>query len=60
MQLKFNRQQSFKQTIFQKLLKLILILAILVVGVFFIEKINFPYPKENIQKNITDEITKLK
>ena len=60
MQLKFNPQQSFKQTIFQKLLKLILILAILVVGVFFIEKINFPYPKENIQKNITDEITKLK
>ena len=60
MQLKFNRQTSIGQTWFNKLIKFAILLIILMVGIFLLEKINFPSPKNNIKKDITNEIIKLK
>ena len=60
MQLKFNQRRSFKQTLIQNLLKFFAILILIVVAIFFIEKINFPSPEQNYKIDITDEIKKLK
>ena len=60
MQLKYNRQQSIGSSIGRVLIKLALILIILIVGIFLIEKINFPSPKQNYKIDITNEIKKLK
>ena len=60
MQLKYNRQSSLGSSIGRILIKLILILFVLVIGIFLIEKINFPSPKQNYKTDITDEINKLK
>ncbi len=37
-----------------------MLLIIIVVGIFLIEKINFPSPKQNYKIDITNEIKKLK
>tara|TARA_E500000178_G_scaffold296652_1_gene302966 strand:+ start:281 stop:463 length:183 start_codon:yes stop_codon:yes gene_type:complete len=60
MQLKYNRSQSIGSSIFKILIRIILILLIIVVGIFLIEKINFPSPKQNYKIDITNEIKKLK
>ncbi len=60
MQLKYNRSQSLGSSIGRFLIKLALILFLLVVGIFVIEKINFPSPSKNYKIDITDEIKKLK
>ena len=60
MQLKFNQQRSFKQTLIQNLLKFFAILLLIVVAIFFIEKINFPSPKNEINEDVTDKIIKLR
>tara|TARA_Y100000816_G_scaffold289156_1_gene275070 strand:- start:1629 stop:1811 length:183 start_codon:yes stop_codon:yes gene_type:complete len=60
MQLKYNRSQSIGSSIFKILIRIILILLIIVIGIFLIEKINFPSPKQNYKIDITNEIKKLK
>ncbi len=60
MQLKYNRSQSIGSSIFKILVRVILILLIIVIGIFLIEKINFPSPKQNYKIDITNEIKKLK
>ena len=60
MQLKYNRKQNIGNSIFKFLVRLILILILLVVGIFLVEKINFPSPKQNFKIDITNEIKKLK
>ena len=60
MQLKYNRSQSIGSSIFKILFRIVLILILIVVGIFLIEKINFPSPKQNFKIDITDEIKKLK
>ena len=60
MQLKYNRQTSIGSSITRIIIKLFLILLILIAGIFLVEKINFPSPKENYKIDITDEIKKLK
>ena len=60
MQLKYNRQDSIKNSIGRILFKLVLIFIIIIVAIFLIEKINFPSPKKNYKIDITDEIKKLK
>ena len=60
MQLKYNRQQSLKSTIGRMLFKLFLVSIVIIVGIFLIEKITFPSPKQNLKIDITDEIKKLK
>jgi len=60
MQLKYNRQTSIGSSISRIIIKLFLVLLILIAGIFLVEKINFPSPKENYKIDITDEIKKLK
>ena len=60
MQLKYNRQQSIGSSIGRFLIKLILILVLMIVGIFLVEKINFPSPEQNYKIDITDEVNQLK
>ncbi len=60
MQLKFNRQKSLKDSLLQKLLKLIVFVGFFVVIVFLLEKINFSKPDKEFNTDITNEIIRLK
>ncbi len=60
MQLKFNRQKSLKDSLLQKLLKLIVFVGLFVVIVFLLEKINFSKPDKEFNTDITNEIIRLK
>ena len=60
MQLKFNRQRNIGSSFGRVLIKLALFLIVIIVAIFFIEKINFPSPKENYKIEITNEIKQLK
>ena len=60
MQLKFNRQKSLKDSLIQKLLKLIVFVGLFVIVVFLLEKINFSKPDKEFNADITNEIIRLK
>ena len=60
MQLKYNRQTSIGSSITRIIIKLFLVLILLIIAIFLIEKITFPSPEENYKIDITDEIKKLK
>jgi len=60
MQLKYNRQQSIGSSIFRILIKLFLAFLLVIVGIFLIEKVNFPSPEKKYKIDITNEIKKLK
>ena len=60
MQLKFNRQKSIKDSLIQKLLKLIVFIGFFVIIVFLLEKINFSKPNKIFNTDITNEIIRLK
>ena len=60
MQLKFNRQKSLKESIIQRMLKLIVFIGFFVLIVFLLEKINFSQPEKKFNTDITNEIIKLK
>ena len=60
MQLKFNRQKSLRDTMMQKVLKLIAFAGFLILIVFLLEKINFSQPDKKFNTDITNEIIRLK
>ncbi len=60
MQLKFNRQKSLKESLIQRILKLIVFVGFFVIIVFLLEKINFSQPEKKFNTDITNEIIKLK
>mgnify|MGYP006093768919 CR=1 FL=1 len=60
MQLKFNQQNSLRETLIKKLIKVLLMLAVFFVSIFVLDRINFPSPKNEIKKDITNEIIILK
>lgn len=60
MQLKFNRQKSLRESLMQRLLKLIVFASIIVLIVFLLEKINFSKPDKEFNTDITNEIIRLK
>ena len=60
MQLKFNRTKSLKDSLLQKMLKLIVFVGFFVVIVFLLEKINFSKPDKEFNTDITNEIIRLK
>ena len=60
MQLKFNRQKSIRDSLVQKLLKLIVFIGLFVIIVFLLEKINFSKPDKVFNTDITNEIIRLK
>ena len=59
MQLKYNRQPSIGNSIVKIIVKLLLVIVIFIVAIFFIEKINFPSPEKKYEIDITNEIKKL-
>tara|TARA_X000001036_G_scaffold204508_1_gene192136 strand:- start:466 stop:645 length:180 start_codon:yes stop_codon:yes gene_type:complete len=59
MQLKYNRQPSLGNSIIKIFLKLLLLIFVLFVAIFLIEKISFPSPEKKYQIDITNEIKKL-
>tara|TARA_B100000989_G_scaffold179401_1_gene134772 strand:- start:1345 stop:1524 length:180 start_codon:yes stop_codon:yes gene_type:complete len=59
MQLKYNRQPSLGGSIIKTLFKLLLLIVVLILAIFLIEKISFPSPENNYQIDITNEIKKL-
>ena len=59
MQLKYNRQPGIGSSIARILIKLIFILIVIIVGVFLVEKINFPSPEKKLNIDITNDIKKL-
>ena len=60
MQLKYNRQRNIGSSIGRILIKLVLFSILILVGIFLIEKINFPSPEQKYKIDITNEINKLK
>ena len=60
MQLKINRSKSLGQSLLKTLLKSVIGLALIFVLLFFIEKINFPAPKNKFEIDISNEIIKIK
>ena len=60
MQLKYNRQRNIGGTITRIVIKLVLVLIVVIVGIFLVEKVNFPSPKQNYKIDITNEIKQLK
>tara|TARA_B100000029_G_C16848610_1_gene694637 strand:+ start:218 stop:406 length:189 start_codon:yes stop_codon:yes gene_type:complete len=60
MQYKFTSRQSFKQSLIRTLIKITLVLILFVAAIFVLDKFDFPSPEKKINKEITDEIIKLK
>mgnify|MGYP001262496293 CR=1 FL=1 len=60
MQLKYNRQRNIGSSLGRVLIKIALFIILIIVAIFFIEKINFPSPQKNFKIDITDEIKQLK
>ena len=59
MQLKYNRQPKFGNTLFRILIKTILVIVIIIFSIFLIEKIKFPSPEKKFKIDVTNEIKKL-
>tara|TARA_B110000967_G_C18598517_1_gene418047 strand:+ start:31 stop:213 length:183 start_codon:yes stop_codon:yes gene_type:complete len=60
MQFNYNNRLSTKPSIKKKLINLFLGVAVLLIFLILLSKFNFPAPKQEIKKNITNEITKLR
>ena len=60
MQIKFKKKESIGQSLVKKLIKILLLCFVIIFSIFLLSKINFPVPKNNIKKDITNEIIKLK
>ncbi len=60
MQIKFKRQESIGQSLGKKIIKLLVICSIIIFAIFLLNKVNFPSPNKNIERDITNEIIKLK
>ena len=52
MQLKYNRQPKIGNTLFRILVKLILVIVVLVLAIFLIEKIKFPSPEKKFKIDV--------
>jgi phosphotransferase system glucose/maltose/N-acetylglucosamine-specific IIC component len=59
MQLKYNRQPSIGNSVIKILAKVLLAIILFIIGIFLIEKINFPSPEKKYEIEITNEIKKL-
>ena len=59
MQLKYNRQPSLGSSILKIIIRLLIAIIIFIVGVFLIEKIDFPNPQKKYNIDISNDIKKL-
>ena len=57
--MQFIKKTSSRQNIISLVIKLILIALIVFVGVFLLNKIDFPAPKKEIEKTLSNENFKI-
>ena len=60
MQLNYNSRFSSRVSTKKKILNFFLYPLVILLVLFLLSKFNFPAPKQEIKKNITNEIIKLK
>ena len=60
MQFNYNTHITTKKTLKKKLINFFLFVLTLLLVLFLLSKFNFPTPKQEINKNITNEIIRLK
>ena len=63
MQPRFNlkpRTGSSSASVLKLISKVLIIVSVLGLIFYFVEKVNFPHPQQEIKKNVTDKIIKLK
>tara|TARA_B110000881_G_C18118447_1_gene290910 strand:+ start:66 stop:248 length:183 start_codon:yes stop_codon:yes gene_type:complete len=60
MQLNYNTRFSSRQSIKKKIRNFFLYILVLLLILFLLDKFNFPSPKQDIKRNINNEIIKLK
>ena len=60
MQLNYNNRLSSRVSTKKKILNFFLYVLAFLLVLFLLSKFNFPAPKQDIKKNITNEIIKLK
>ena len=60
MQLNYNSRFSSRVSIKKKIISFFLYILAFLLVLFLLSKFNFPAPKQEIKKNITNEIIKLK
>ena len=60
MQLDYNSRFSSRVSTKKKIIHFFLYAFAFLLALFLLSKFNFPAPKQEIKKNITDEIIKLK
>ena len=60
MQFNYNRRFNTITTFKKKIINFFVLVFALFIVLFLLSKFNFPAPKEDIKKNITNEIIKLK
>ena len=57
--MQFNRNTSFRKKVLGLVIKLTLIITIILVAIFLMNKIDFPAPKKEIEKVIPNENFKI-
>tara|TARA_B100000401_G_scaffold305974_1_gene210472 strand:+ start:19 stop:198 length:180 start_codon:yes stop_codon:yes gene_type:complete len=57
--MQFTKNTSYRKNAFSLLIKLSLIILIIIGGIFLLNKIDFPAPKKEIEKIISNENFKI-
>ena len=60
MQLNITSQAAKRRSRNMTIIKFVICVSIFFISLFLIDKFNFPSPKQEIKKNITNDIIKLK
>ena len=60
MQFNYNKRLSSKTSVKRKIIVFLIYALAFVMALFLLSKFNFPTPKQEIKKDITNEIIKLK
>ena len=60
MQFNYNTRLSTKASTKKKIIRFFFYTFVFLLALFLLSKFNFPAPKQEIKKNITNEIIKLK
>jgi len=54
------KSRTGSSSVLKLISKVLIIVSVLGLIFYFIEKVNFPYPQQEIKKDVTDKIIKLK
>jgi hypothetical protein len=54
------KSRTSPSSVLRLISKVFIIISVLGLIFYFVEKVNFPYPQQEIKKDVTDKIIKLK